>query len=332
MHKEKRILVTGGSGFIGTNTMDFLLKKNIKVLNFDIKTPKKEGHKKFWKKIDIRDLLALESGMQEFKPTHILHLAAATGMDIDDISFFNANTIGVDNLITSCGRVDYVKRVLFTSSLLVCSNGYIPSSNEDYCPPNLYGKSKMIGEQKIKSAKDINFSWSIVRPTSVWGPYCEGGYTTFFKTIDRNFYMHPGKEEIIKPITYVGNTVFMMLKILLSEEQNVEEQTYYLSDYPECSTREWSRIIQESLQTREILSCPMFLMKTIAFIGDCLQKIGYSDPPLTSFRLGNMLTGGIYPTNNTKEICGELPFSVESGANLTLEWLYNSGEIRNKPI
>ena len=270
-----------------------MIEKEIIFLNLDIEEPRKKQHSEFWDKLDILDNENLEKKIQQFQPTHICHLAAKTGMDIDSIDYFDANISGVENLIKLSNKYKSIEKVLFTSSLLVCENGYIPINHDDYCPPNLYGESKMIGEQLVKDSKIENFKWSIVRPTSVWGPWCEGGYTTFFQVISKGLYMHPGKEEIVKPITYVGNTVEMMFRIMISNEAN--RDVFYLSDYPTASTREWSTSIQESLSGPKIRTVPKVLIKFLAKIGDILKFFGYADPPITSFRLKNMFTGGIYP-------------------------------------
>src|ERR1039458_4214827 len=139
-----RLLITGASGFIGTNAIDFAVKEGLTVVNFDIRPPQKSSHQEYWRLVDIRERENLAKSVEEFGPTHIWHLAAMTGMDIDNLQYLSANTDGVDNLIASTFGAPNLKKTLFTSSLLVCRNGYIPSNDTDYCPPNLYGKSKMI--------------------------------------------------------------------------------------------------------------------------------------------------------------------------------------------
>ena len=56
-----------------------------------------------------------------------------------------------------------------------------------------------------------------------------------------------------------------------------------------------------------------FLLKRIAMKGDVLQKFGWAEPPITNFRLKNILTGSHYQISKTKEI------KVNCDSSLNLE-------------
>ena len=329
--KYHRICVTGGSGFIGTTAMNWFLEKGFIVINFDIQPPKVIEHQQLWKYVDIRDPIAFTESLIEFQPTHILHLAAMTGMDIHDKSFFEANTKGVENLIRATASLSGLKKVLFTSSLLVCLNGYVPSSDIDYCPPNLYGESKVIGEKLVRESQMAS-PWVIVRPTSVWGPWFDHSYKSFFRIVDRGFYFQPGKRPIVKPLSFVGNTVYMMQKLLLLENQDADSQTFYLADIPKISIQEWADLIRKHLGKSKVPVLSIPIMKLIAIFGDLLKTLGLPDPPRTTFRLNNMLTGANYPIAKTHSIIGSLPFTWEDGVLQTLYWMYQHKLINNKPI
>ncbi len=328
--EDIHLLITGASGFIGTNAIDFAVKEGLTVINFDIRPPQEPSHQEYWRPVDIRERENLAKAVEEFGPTHILHLAAMTGMDIDSLQYLSANTDGVDNLIASTFRAPNLKRTLFTSSLLVCRNGYIPMSDTDYCPPNLYGKSKMIGEQLVRS-NPLNGKWVIVRPTSIWGPWFEHSYRTFFRMLDRGLYVHPGSAPIVKPLSFVANTVYMMSKLLFSESESMHGQTFYLADYPEHSIQDWGDMIQRNLGTRKIPVFPISLLRAIAAAGDLFKRIGWREPPLTTFRLNNMLTGAHYPIEKIQSIAGLLPYSMEDGVRQTIQWMYDQGQIRHSP-
>jgi GlcNAc-P-P-Und epimerase len=323
-----RILVTGGSGFIGTNTIDYLIENKYTIKNYDINPPIKKEHIDLWREVDIRDNVLLQSEMLNYKPTHILHLAAGTGMDVTDLSTLNANTEGVNNIIESSEKCMTVKSILFTSSLLVCKYGYIPNNDTDYCPPNLYGKSKVMSEEIIRNYKNPKFTWAIVRPTSVWGPHIFGPFLTFFKLINNGYYFHPGKKQNIKPYTFVGNTVFMMMKILFSDHPEKNRGTFYLVDYPLYSTKEWAMTIQNKLNAKTIITLPIMFLRSLALFGDFFKKITKVDPPLTNSRLDNMLNGGDYPCENTKSLCGELPYNIGESVSETVKWLKDTNVIK----
>lgn len=317
-----QIIITGGSGFIGTCAVDAALSTGCSVLNIDIKPPNKKEHALFWKQVDIRNREDFEKAILSFAPTHILHLAAKTGMDIRYLSELSTNIEGVQSLVDIGRKAPSLKKILFTSSLLVCRNGYIPANDTDYCPPNLYGESKMLGEKMVRESVRLSFDWSIVRPTSVWGPWVEHSNKVFFRMIDKGLYFHPGDESIVKPITYVENAVYMMFKILFDESAKTNGATFYLADYPARSVRDWASVLHRELGKKgDIKTSPLPLLKIVASVGDILKKMGWSEPLLTSFRLQNMLTGGSYPIDNTKAVAGPLPYSMEEGVRRTVQWI-----------
>ncbi len=326
-----RLLITGGSGFIGTSAIDWAIEEGLTVVNFDIRPPQKSIHQQYWKPVDIRERENLAKSVQGFGPTHILHLAAMTGMDIDNFDYFSTNTDGVENLMASTFRAPSLEKTLFTSSLLVCRNGYIPINDTDYCPPNLYGKSKMIGEQLVRS-NPINGKWVIARPTSIWGPWFEHSYKTFFKMLDKGLYVHPGNTPIVKPLSFVANTVYMMSKLLFSESDSTCGQVYYLADYPEHSIQEWGNMIKRNLGTTRIPVFPISLLRVAAAAGDVLKKMGWREPPLTTFRLNNMLTGAHYPTEKIQQVAGSLPYAMEDGVRQTIQWMYEQRQIRHSAV
>jgi nucleoside-diphosphate-sugar epimerase len=319
IENDIRLCITGGSGFIGTNAMEWAINSGLKVINIDIKKPKKIDHLKFYNEIDIRNLQSLKHVLEEFRPTHIIHLAATTGMGDYELEYFDANTVGVQNLVLVSNQLEELERVIFTSSLLVCKNGYIPKTPIEFCPPNKYGESKVIGEKIVR--EQCIKSWVIVRPTSIWGPWFETSYLKFFKTIKKGLYINPGSTPIYKPLSYVGNTVFMMEKILFSKSESVQNNVFYLADYPYISIQHWSKLISKAFGRKRVLDAPMFILKIMAFIGDGLKLLGVLDPPITSFRLKNILTGAYYPVEGTEKVVGDLPFSTTVGVQKTVKWL-----------
>lgn len=314
-----RVLVTGGSGFIGTNMIQYYLDNKIDILNVDIAPPKNVRHNHLWKECDIRDFEKLKKEMESFSPTHVMHLAARTG-EGKDISEFNTNTDGVENLITTCKGLKNLQRVVFTSSQLVCREDYKPKHDADYCPPNLYGKSKMIGEQIIrKRTKDLPCPWVIARPIGIWGPWFGVPYKDFFLIIARGFYVHPGRRGALQSEGYVGNTVFQFDKLATAPPEKVASKVFYLGDYPPTNLRDWANCIQNAYNARKISTVPLWPLKLVAKIGDFIKHFGVETPLLSTSRLNNMIIDFVYDIDPYLAV--DLPYTLEDGVRITVEYL-----------
>ena len=317
----KKIIITGGSGFIGTNMQQYYLDQGHKILNIDLVRPLNKIHNSIWTKCDINNIDHLIEVFNNFQPTHVMHLAAGTGMNVSEIGHFRTNYDGVRNIIDACNEINSVQKVIFTSSLLVCERDYKPLHDEDYKPDCLYGESKVMSEKIVRSS-DLNAKWSIVRPTAVWGPWFRSSYTTFFNVIKKGYYINPGMNKLQKPATFVGNTVYMMDKILSLE--SASNDVYYLADYPEYSVQEWAEEIAKGFNRRSPYSFPESFVRGLAKIGDLLKLLNlYNDPPLTTFRLNNIISGVKYDTEKTSSVVGTLPFSLKDGVRDTINWMNN---------
>ena len=235
-----------------------------------------------WIPGDVRDFALVAQAIREFAPDYVLHLAAATGVEDPKLTAkdFDTNTNGVKSVIDAIDGTRNIKRVVFVSSLLVCCNGYVPNSDLDYCPPNAYGESKMLGEQIVRGWAPASCEWVIVRPTSVWGPWFEHSYKKFFQMISRGLYVQiGGMADLVKPITFVGNTAFMLEKLLTAPREAVSAKTFYLADYPQVSVAEWAAAIRASLNAPRIRTVPYGVLHAAARIGDLLKKFGWTEYP-----------------------------------------------------
>lgn len=313
-----KILITGGSGFIGQNLIEYFYSRYT-LLNYDIKPPKNKKHKDLWFEGDILDFEKLKKTIFDFQPDYIVHLAARTDLhETKDILGYNANILGVENLINILNSDGLnVKKTIYASSRMVCKIDYIPKNFDDYCPPNLYGESKMIGEQLVKTK--ARHPHIIVRPTSIWGPWFEIPYKTFFDTVKSGKFFMPKNVNPKKSFGFVLNTTYQIEKLLFSQEPL--QQTYYLSDYPHIKVSTWASLIAKYFEVSQPKSLPLSFLKIIALGGDLLKKLGYKNPPLSSFRLNNLITDMVYDLSTLEAVCGQLPYQLEDGVKITTEWM-----------
>jgi len=328
----KKVFVTGGSGFIGTNVVSSLLADGYVVLSIDIKPPQDKTHVALYEHGDILDGDYLIRTVQKFAPDIIVHLAARTDLNEKvGINGYQANTIGVQNIISAIKQQPSVQRCIFSSTKLVCSTNYTPKTEDDYCPDTLYGRSKVQGERIVKSAEGLTCTWCIVRPTSIWGPWSMAPhipYGRFFQLISKGLYYHLGNVDSPKSFGFVGNTVFQLKKLLLAECFAIDRKVFYLSDYETYYIREWANTISIKLKRKPIHDLPEPLIYLAAKLGDFAKIIGYREPPISTFRLKNMRadTSGI-PLENIKKVTGTLPYTIEQGVDCTITWMRRNGYI-----
>ena len=323
-----KVFITGGSGFIGTNLVEDFSENGCEVLNFDSVEPRNIAQKKFWKKGDLRDGTVLRLTVREFSPDVIIHMAARTDLNGRSIDDYESNTVGVENLIAAIEDLTTLQRVIFASSRLVCRIGYMPKNEVDYCPTTPYGESKVLGEKIVREAASrIPCPWLIVRPTSIWGPWFDVPYKTFFLTVARGRYVHPGTERILKSFGFIGNTVYELQKLLVIPADSISGKTLYLADYPPINVSVMANSIQSELSVKPIRTVNVKLLRFVAWVGDFLKFFGWQNPPLTSFRLNNLLTPMVHDMKPLSDNVGDLPYSMESGIKITVAWLKSNKDV-----
>jgi len=316
-----RVLVTGGSGFIGTNYIQYLNNKQIEILNIDIKPPMNKNHREYYTNCDIMDYEKLCKIIKEFLPTHVVHLAATTGAhSIKDIRQFAPNIKGVENLISALQNSKNIERVIFASSLLVCKIGYIPKNDTDYLPNTAYGLSKVEGEKLIRRQGGLPFCWTIIRPISVWGPFMEEPYYNFFKAIQQGWYFHIGDGHFKRSMGYVENIAHQIHCILTASKSEVNRKTFYLGDPEPTDLYYFAENIRENLSAPRIRSLPVTFIKGAAKVGDVLKLLGWKNVPLSSFRLNNICTEYVFDLSPIMAICGQLPYDMDAAIGKTVRW------------
>lgn len=316
----KKILITGGSGFIGTNLVNTLCKNtDIELLNIDIVPPKIKEHIRFWKDTDLCNKSALTDTIKNFSPDYVIHLAARTDLNGKTLQDYDANMAGVSNLLDALDAAGSVKQAVFASSMYVCEPGYMPRNFEDYKPHTLYGESKVETERRIKE-RDPKYTWSIIRPTSIWGPWFGEPYDKFFHIVLNHMYFHMGKRACRKTYGYIDNAIYQIMSIFNASPDTVNRQVYYLGDYEAYPITDWANEIA-AIEGIHIPSVPYWCFKVAGWFGDFLKLFGISFP-MTSFRLHNMTTDNIHNLAPIKAIAPDLPVSRIEGTKATLEWIH----------
>jgi nucleoside-diphosphate-sugar epimerase len=164
-----KVLVTGGTGFVGGHLIDALLRAGDSVTAL-IRSPKKAaGLGERGVRIvagDLEDPAALrEAARDQDVVYHGAGLVAAR----DEAEFLTVNRDGTAKVLAAASEVSQARFVLISS---LAAAGPSPRGgrrvdDESPAPVTAYGRSKLAGEQVVRAG---TLAWSIVRPPGVYGP------------------------------------------------------------------------------------------------------------------------------------------------------------------
>lgn len=318
-----KILVTGGSGFIGTNFIATASAQGHVITDLSFSKPLNTRHQALWRPCDILDAQGIQSAFREFAPDAVVHLAARAECDEHTSvnAGYRANTDGTANVLTAVSRASTVKRLIITSSQYVCGPGRMPTSDDDYFPATVYGQSKVITEQ-LTHQSNPPCTWTIIRPTNVWGPWHMRYSREFWKIARKGLYVHPGGKPVIRSYAYVGTVVEQMLKILESPTYLIHQKTLYTTDAPD-DIYHWADAFCRALKGKPAQKVPRSVLFGAALAGECISRVTQRPFYITWSRFQSMLTSYPTPYEETFRILGNPGFSLKQGVSQTVAWLKN---------
>lgn len=162
----------------------------------------------------------------------------------------------------------------------------------------------------------------LTRPTAIWGPgFLVPSYRDFFEQIRKGRYLHLGNVEIQKTFGYVKNFAFQMERLLAAPVRAVHRKLFYVGDYEPVRLRQWADLIAREFGRPRIRTVPLGVLRVVARVGDVLKRVGWDAVPLTSYRLGNMLSDAVHPMPELEAITGPLPYGLEQATRETVAWL-----------
>lgn len=154
-----KILVTGGSGYIGSFMVNRLLSDSHEVVVFDRQKPSFPEESVEYISGDLRNADDIQNIFNNRSFDAIIHFAAVISMGEsmkDPYKYFENNTYGSLNLFQAAAK-NGVKRLIFSSTAGVYGNPqHIPIPEDDpKNPTNPYGESKLMTERLLSWYQDI---------------------------------------------------------------------------------------------------------------------------------------------------------------------------------
>lgn len=323
MSDEIRIFITGGSGFIGRHVCAALEKQNKNYAIYDTKEPEQKFREKFIKG-NINNIKHLLSSVQDFSPTHFIHLAAFASVDSTDWSDFSTIWKGSENCINAFLRQPNPKRFVNISTQLVIGPDGDPEQRRAYAPYSTYGRAKMEAEIKLDEiVAKSKIELVHIRPCNIWGPFHPSYGKSILRYIEKGWYLHPKGRSIIRAYGYVENTAEQIIHFTLGNNFNVNGGIYYAADTL-MPSGEFLDKLSQKLRRRPVRRMPQKALYALANFGQVLNNVGITFP-FNHGRYYRTTTDYVTPLKDTIKICGQPTVDIDTGITEFVNWYKNLG-------
>lgn len=255
-----RVLVTGGSGFVGANLVKTLLDRGHHVRSFDrAPSPLPQHPQLDVLQGDITDKAVCEAAVEGIDT--IIHTAAIIelmgGASVTEEyrqRSFSVNVGGTQNLVTA-GRKAGVKRFVYTASNSVVMGGQSIAGGDETMPytdrfNDLYTETKVVAEKYVLAQNGVDGMLTCsIRPSGIWG---SGDQTMFRKLFESVIKGHTkvlvGKESVKLDNSYVHNLIhgFILAGEHLVPGGTAPGQAYFVNDAEPINMFEFARPVMEA--------------------------------------------------------------------------------------
>lgn len=312
-----KILITGGSGFIGTRLVSELLDSGYQVTIFDKKISSK--YPEMTVLGDVRDTKTLMETAVEHDI--IYHLAAEHTDNVwPESLYYDVNVGGTKNVVTAANNAG-INKIIFTSSVAVYPlDAGEPDEDSLVEPFNEYGRSKYAAEQVLAKwvSEDDNRSLATVRPCVIFGEDNRGNVYNLLSQICKKRFIMVGSGKNKKSMGYVGNIV-KFLSICMDFGPGLHLFNY--ADKPDLTTSEIVRIAKKTFgrNNKYGLRIPYNIALLGGYVLDFLGNVCGKTFSISSIRMKKFSANTTISTDRLLKIGFGPVYSIEQALEKTIK-------------
>ena len=298
-----KIIITGATGFVGSNLSKYLEEKGNVVGKLSLRNP-------VWILNKSADVII-----------HLAGIAHDTENTSADDEYFKINrdlTIQLfDEFLNS-----EIRDFIYFSSVKATADTIegILDENHTSDPKTPYGKSKLEAENYLLSkALPSGKRMFIIRPCMIHGPGNKGNLNLLYKIVEKGIPWPLADFDNLRSFLSIDNLNFLIERIV--SDKNIRSGIYNFSDDQALSTNDLVKIIANISGKKErLLKINKHLISFVAKTGDFLKL------PLNSERLKKLTENYIVSNQKIKQALhlDSLPVSAENGMKKTIESFNNS--------
>lgn len=316
-----KILVTGATGFVASHLMPRLQADGYPIVAAirSAETASKLPTSVPWVSVGEMDGKTQWTNVLEGIDV-VIHLAARAHI-LDDrathpeAEFRRINTDGTTNIVRQSIQAG-VQHFIFISSIgaMATLSDRILTENSPCHPDTPYGRSKLAAERSlIDLASSSSMTWTILRPTLVYGSGNPGNMASLVKLIQLGLPLPFGLVKNRRSFVYVGNLVDAIVTCLT--HPGAKNQIFLIADGEHLSTPDLIRKIAISLdRSVSLVPVPSGLLKLMGWGGEMakffIKRAVPIDRSVVERLLGSLAV-------DSSRICTTLdwqpPYTMESG-------------------
>jgi nucleoside-diphosphate-sugar epimerase len=321
------ILVTGGSGFIGTNLTTELLKEGHKVTIYD--KLKSQTYPDLCIVGDIRDKEKLTSSMRGVDAVY--HLAAEHRDNVRPRSlYYEVNVGGAENIVYALKK-NGVNRLIYTSTVAVYGlNSGEHSEDSPIKPFNDYGWSKYKSEQVFEKwvSTDYTKCLAIVRLSVIFGEGNRGNVYNLLSQIVSDRFIMVGNGKNKKSMGYIDNLSQFLITLL---ESTPGRHLYNYADKPDLNMEEFVRLALNALGKKTDLNfrIPYAVGLLGGYVFDFLAKVTGKTYPISAIRIKKFCADTQISAEQLRETGFTAPYLLTDGLQRMISREFLQGPKRN---
>ncbi|RGP77590.1 hypothetical protein FLONG3_4281 [Fusarium longipes] len=343
-----RVLVTGGSGFLGGHVVRLLLHDSTTTVAIASRHPRfpvdvSDDYRISLYSLDLTLEDQLEAVFNDFKPHAVIHTASPSYLDTGR-ALLKINVNGTKALLEVAKACEETKAFVFTSSnqAVVPTQEPISEGNarlwDETNAPNAYALSKAMAERIVTAANSEQLYTSIIRLPGIYGEYDTNFIPQLMSSMRRKEHkMQVGNDTKLFEFLYVKKAAeahILAMKALLNPNTRDQAggEAFFISDGKPQRFFEFCRRFYAAagspVMPEETTRIPLPIMQVMASTAEWLYwvfTLGMVKPSLRRIGIDYLNTGCCWSLDKARRTLGYEPVDdQEEVIKGTMEWAMKS--------